>query len=254
MIKDDKEIYYFASDFHLGLEKGNEALQRERIVVDWLNTLDRTNGALYLVGDLFDFWHEYKTVIPKGTTRFLGKLAELRDAGMPIEAFTGNHDMWMYGYFEEELGIPVHREPVRRTLQGKKLEIGHGDGLGPGDKTYKILKRIFDSPVAQFMFRWMHPDIGMRIARAWSRSSRNSHQESAEFHKEKEFLVQYCETVLESGKNTDYFVFGHRHLPLDLVLSNEKSRYVNLGDWIEHFTYATLENGEMKLRKWDRDR
>lgn len=249
MIKDGKDIYYFASDFHLGLEKDEKSLERERIIVEWLDSLDRENGALFLVGDLFDFWHEYKTVVPKGTVRFLGKLAELRDAGMPIEAFTGNHDMWMYGYFEQELNIPVHKELIRRKFQGKKLEIGHGDGLGPGDKTYKILKRIFASSVAQFLFRWIHPDIGMRIARAWSRSSRNSHQETAEFLKEKEFLLRYCESAIQSGEDIDYFVFGHRHLPLDLTLSNGKSHYINLGDWIDHYTYATLEGGELKLRK-----
>ncbi len=249
----DRQIYYFASDFHLGIKEGAEAREREQLIIDWLDSLDKEKGGLFLLGDIFDFWHEYKTVIPKGFTRFLGKIAELRDAGMPIEVFTGNHDMWMFGYFEQEFDIPVHKDRIRRTIQAKHIEMGHGDGLGPGDVGYKRIKKVFSSPLAQMLFRWIHPDIGVKIARAWSRKSREGHKNPEKFYHEDEFILQHCEEVIAAGNAIDYFIFGHRHLPIDVVLSNGKSRYVNLGEWMHHCTYATLEDGELKVQAFKKE-
>lgn len=248
----EKEIYYFASDFHLGISTDSDNREREEHIIEWLDSLNKESGALFLLGDIFDFWYEYKTVIPKGYARFLGKLAQLRDVGMPIEVFTGNHDMWMFGYFEKELDIPVHKSRIHRTLHGKSLEIGHGDGLGPGDKTYKFIKSVFASPIAQALFGWIHPDIGIKIARTWSHSSRNGHDDEG-FNAETEFILQHCEKELSEGADIDYFIFGHRHLPIDYILSNGSSRYINLGEWMNHHTYAVLENGELTLKTFQGD-
>lgn len=239
-------MIYFASDFHLGAPNHVTSREREDRIIRWLDHIKADAEAIYLLGDLFDFWHEYKTVVPKGSIRFLGKLAELADAGIDIQVFVGNHDLWMSGYFEEELNIPVHHNPQERIFYGKKFLIGHGDGLGPGDNTYKKLKKIFRHPIARSAFRWIHPDIGMQLAFAWSNKSRASHQNIEVFHgEEKEYLLQYCKEVLTTTFY-DYFVFGHRHLPIDFNLS-EQSRYINLGEWISQNTYATFDGQDLKL-------
>jgi len=151
---------YFASDFHLGIDARLSSREREKQLVRWLEQIRKDAYSIYLVGDVFDFWFEYKTVVPKGYVRLLGKLAELRDEGIPIYFFTGNHDMWMFSYFEEELGIPIYREPIVREIMGKTFFIGHGDGLGPGDHGYKFIKRVFANPVCQWLFERLHPKIG----------------------------------------------------------------------------------------------
>jgi UDP-2,3-diacylglucosamine hydrolase len=203
------------------------------------------------MGDLFDVWIEYRRVVPKGFVRVLGKLAELTDSGIPIYFFVGNHDMWMKGYFEEELGIPVYYAPLEITLNNKKLLIGHGDGLGPGDKGYKRMKKVFSNKLMQFLFRWIHPDLGLRLAQYLSLKNRLiSGDEDKKYEgPDSEWLVHYCRKKLETT-DLDYFVFGHRHLPLDIELA-KNARYINLGDWIEYNTYAIFDGDKLTLTTWD---
>ena len=233
----NKKIY-FASDQHLGAPTAEASLPRERKFVAWLDTIKEDAGAVFLLGDLFDFWFEYKTVVPKGFVRVLGKLAELRDAGIAIYFFVGNHDLWMRDYFQKELSIPVFHEPQEFNINGKLFLIGHGDGLGPNDHGYKRMKKVFTFPFFKWLFRWLHPDIGVRLGHYFSvKNKLISGDEDARFlGEENEWLAQYCRRKL-TEKHYDFFVFGHRHLPLEIELNNN-STYINLGDWIQHFTYG----------------
>lgn len=240
-------MIYFASDFHLGVDARLSSDEREKLIVEWLESIRHDASEIYLVGDLFDFWFEYRTVIPKGYVRLIGKLAELRDAGIPIFFFTGNHDMWMFRYFEEELDIPIFRQPIEREIDGKKFLIGHGDGLGPGDHGYKFIKKVFANKLCQRAFSLLHPSLGIGLANYWSGKSRDSNRESSEFlGPEKEWLVQYCERKIESTPY-DYFIFGHRHLPIDYTLSNGQSRYINLGEWLVNQSYARFDGKTLEL-------
>ncbi|WP_299115774.1 UDP-2,3-diacylglucosamine diphosphatase [uncultured Winogradskyella sp.] len=241
---------YFASDNHLGAPTMEASRPREQKFVAWLDEVKGDAAAIFLLGDLFDFWFEYKTVVPKGFTRTLGKLAEISDSGIPIHYFVGNHDLWMNGYFEEELGIPVYHKPQEFKLGNKDFFIGHGDGLGPGDKGYKRMKKIFLSPFFKWLFRWGHPDIGMRIAQYFSvKNKLISGDDDAKFlGEDNEWLAVYSRKKLEE-KHRDYFVFGHRHLPLEIPL-NEKSKYINLGDWIQYFTYGEFDGESFELKKY----
>ncbi|HTJ50972.1 MAG TPA: UDP-2,3-diacylglucosamine diphosphatase [Cyclobacteriaceae bacterium] len=239
---------FFASDFHLGVPNHAESVAREKRIMAWLDSVKDEAHSIYLLGDIFDFWFEYKHAIPKGYTRFLGKLGELRDAGIPIFFFTGNHDMWMFDYFPAELGIPIYREPQELEIGNQKLLIGHGDGLGPGDGTYKILKRIFNSSICQWLFARIHPNLGIGIANMWSRQSRISNMKREEkFNgEENEFLWVYCKE-LEQKHHHDYYIFGHRHLPLDLKV-NDQSRYINIGEWVHFNTYAVYDGKTAELK------
>jgi UDP-2,3-diacylglucosamine hydrolase len=239
---------YFASDFHLGVPDAQSSLAREKRIVAWLDTVKQDAHSIYLMGDIFDFWFEYKHAIPKGFIRLQGKLAELRDAGLPIYFFTGNHDMWLFDYFEKEMGIVIYRQPVLLEVNKKKLLIGHGDGLGPGDHVYKILKKFFNSRVCQWLFARIHPNLGIAIAQYWSRQSRISNTKNEEkFNgEEKEFLFSYCKE-LEQQQHHDFYIFGHRHLPLDLKI-NDQSRYINLGEWVHFDTYAVFDGNDMELK------
>lgn len=241
-----KQIY-FASDFHLGIPDRDSSRARERRIVRWLEGIQDTAAHLFLVGDLFDVWFEYKQVVPKGYTRFLGKLAELSDGGLKIEAFTGNHDLWMRGYFEDELAIPVHHHPVERILGGKKFFIAHGDGLGPGDRGYKFIKKVFRSPFSQWLYRRLHPDTGVGMAGYFSRlGPKHEGEEEPRFlGPEREWLVQFCLDTLRR-EHFDYFVFGHRHLALEYDLPGG-ARYVNLGDWLRYDSYAAFDGTDLKL-------
>lgn len=244
-----KNKIYFASDFHLGAPTEESSLKREKLIVKWLEEIRSDAAEIYLVGDLFDFWFEYNTTVPRGFTRFLGKLAELSDSGIPIHIFTGNHDMWMFGYLEKELNITLHREPIVRVYSAKKFFIGHGDGLGPGDNGYKFIKKIFANKLCQWLFAKLHPDWGIKLAIYWSGTSRASNNDDVFLGKEKEWLFQFAQEKLKT-ESIDYFIFGHRHLPLDLELGNN-SRYTNLGDWISHHTYAVFDGEKLELKKYD---
>jgi UDP-2,3-diacylglucosamine hydrolase len=234
---ENKKIY-FASDQHLGAPTPKASLPREKKFVAWLDTIKEDAGTIFLLGDLFDFWFEYKTVVPKGFVRVLGKLAELKDAGIDIYFFVGNHDLWMRDYFQKELNIPVFHKPQEFDINGKIFLIGHGDGLGPNDHGYKRMKKVFTFPFFKWLFRWLHPDIGVRLGHYFSvKNKLISGDVDARFlGEENEWLAQYCRRKL-TEKHYDFFVFGHRHLPLEIELNNN-STYINLGDWIQYFTYG----------------
>lgn len=244
---------YFASDFHLGVPDHASSLAREKKICAWLDDIRDEAAAIYLVGDLFDFWYEYRYTIPKGGVRLQGKIAELTDAGIPVHFFTGNHDLWMRDYFTRELGVRVHHKPVSLAINGRMFYIGHGDGLGPGDRWYKVLRRIFKSKTCQWLFSRLHPNLAFALARRSSRRSRiiTGEQDREFLGPEKEWLYQYALGILKT-RHIDYFVFGHRHLPLDLDLPGG-SRYVNLGDWIRYDTYAEFDGNELFLKTYGRD-
>ena len=238
---------YFLSDFHLGAPNAAASIIREKKIVAFLDEIKNDAAQIFIVGDLFDFWYEYKKVVPKGYVRILGKLAELTDAGIAIHFFVGNHDMWMRDYFQKELNIPVYFEPKPFTINNKKFLIGHGDGLGPDDKGYKFIKKVFRNKICQWLFGILPPRVGIGIADFFSRKSRAKTGSSNEIFlgEEKEWLVIYCKEILQK-ETYDYFIFGHRHLPIDIQL-NENSKYINLGDWIKYFTYAVFDGENTTL-------
>ena len=238
---------YFLSDFHLGAPDYASSLQREKIIVEFLDKIKEDASEIFLVGDMFDFWYEYRKVVPKGFVRLLGKLAELSDAGIPMHFFVGNHDMWMKDYFQKELNIPVYFHPKEFERGGKKFLVGHGDGLGPGDHGYKRIKKIFRNPACQWLFGILPPMVGMGLANFLSRRSRVKTGSSEEIFlgEDKEWLIIYCKEMLTKEK-FDFFVFGHRHLAIDFRL-NDSSRYINLGDWIRYYTYAVFDGVNMNL-------
>ncbi len=242
---------YFLSDFHLGVPDHATSLVREKAVIRFLDIAKQDAAEIFIVGDLFDFWFEYKKVIPKGFVRILGKLAEITDSGIPIYFFVGNHDMWMDGYFEQELNIPVYHSPQVFEYNDKKFLVGHGDGLGPGDHGYKMLKKLFRNPVAKFLFGIIPPFIGMGMAHYSSRGSRSITGGSDEkfLGEDKEWLIVYCREQLKTSY-FDYFIFGHRHLPIDFML-NDKSRYINLGDWIRYNSYAVFDGKQLELKYFE---
>lgn len=243
---------FFASDFHLGAPNKLESKKREEKIIRWLEEIRNEASAIFLVGDIFDFWFEYQEVIPKGFVRFISKISELRDQGIPIFFFTGNHDLWMKNYFTEELDIPVFHQPVTLNIEGKKILIGHGDGLGPGDHFYKFLKKIFTYSFFNWLFRWLHPDLGIKIAKAWSGKSRISNIEKDEgsFLGEDEWLWQYCKEI-EAKTHHDYYIFGHRHLPLTLAVGDH-STYFNLGEWVSQYTYLEISSTLCELKTFEK--
>ncbi|WP_228384193.1 UDP-2,3-diacylglucosamine diphosphatase [Sphingobacteruim zhuxiongii] len=245
-----RDKIYFASDFHLGSYPKEASVLREQKIISWLDAIKVDAKELYLVGDVFDFWFEYKTVVPRGYIRFLGKLAELADLGVKIKLFKGNHDMWMFGYFKDELGAEIISNELEVTYNNKKFYIHHGDGLGPGDRKYKFLKKIFRSSFCQWLFARLHPNLGIGIAQQWSKHSRISNNEDEHFlGEENEWLIVYAKELL-AKEHFDYMIFGHRHLPYDVNLSNN-SRIVNLGEWINFHTYAVWDGNELELKKWE---
>jgi UDP-2,3-diacylglucosamine hydrolase len=246
----NKKIY-FVSDCHLGIPDLIKSLEREKKLVRWLDMISADASELYILGDLFDFWFEYKTVVPRGYVRLLGKLAELSDSGIKIHMFTGNHDMWMFDYFPKELGIAIIRKPIETEINGLKLMIGHGDGLGPGDYGYKFIKKVFANKFCQWLFARLHPNFAIGLGLFFSRRSRlaRGDDDSIYLGEDKERLFVYTKQILEQ-KHFDLFIFGHRHYPLDVKIG-ENSRYINLGDWIYNFTYAVLDGQHFELKKFE---
>ena len=239
---------YFLSDFHLGAPDHASSLEREKIIVRFLDEIKNDASEIFLVGDMFDFWHEYRKVVPKGYVRLLGKLAELSDKGIPLHFFVGNHDMWIKNYFQNELNMQVYFEPKEFERNGKKFLIGHGDGLGPGDHGYKRLKKVFRNPVCQWLFGILPPAWGVGIANYMSRRSRMQTTEEKFLGEEKEWLLIYSKETLQKTFY-NYFVFGHRHLAIDYRLSND-ARYINLGDWIRYYTYAVFDGEKLDLKSY----
>ena len=246
----DQKKVYFASDFHLGTPTAVSSIAREKKIVAWLEMVRTDADAIYLLGDIFDFWFEYRTAVPKGFVRFQGKLAELADQGIEISIFTGNHDMWMFDYFPEEFNIPVYKHPINLEINGLSLMVGHGDGLGPGDKNYKRLKKIFSNRFCQWAFSWIHPDLGINVANKWSRKSRITSSKGDEKHYgDDEYLFIYCKEQ-ELLKHHDYYIFGHRHLKMDVEVG-PSSRYINLGEWVNDSSYAVLEGNKVTLQNFE---
>ena len=241
-----KEKIYFASDFHLGSPNYEESLKREKKIISWLNEIEKDAKKIYLLGDIFDFWFEYEKVVPKGFVRLLAKLADLVDKGIQIHFLVGNHDMWMRDYLEKEIGLKVHFKEFIIEEDNQLIFIGHGDGLGKGDYKYKILKSLFTSNLCKWLFSRLHPNFGIGLGQAWSNKSRKE-QENIK-NEEKEILVEYCK---EQQKNNpvDYYIFGHRHIPMEVKI-DERANYINLGDWIHHYSYAVLSDQKLELRKF----
>jgi UDP-2,3-diacylglucosamine hydrolase len=247
-----RDKLYFASDFHLGAGGYAASRKREDRLVRWLDSIKHDAAEVFLMGDVFDFWFEYKTVVPKGYIRFLGKLAELADAGVKIYLFKGNHDMWMFDYFERELGAVIITNELEIERNGKKFYLHHGDGLGPGDRKYKILKKFFRSNLCQWLFARLHPNFGVGIANYWSQHSRIAGTKDVERQTtQHEWLVIYSEELLKTHFY-DYLIFGHRHFILDIQI-NEHSRYINLGEWVYHNTYAVFDGKELTLHNFEKD-
>jgi len=239
---------YFLSDFHLGAPNHAVSLERERRIVAFLERIRQDAAMIFIVGDLFDFWYEYRTVVPKGFVRILGKMAEITDSGVPMHFFTGNHDMWMSGYFEQELNIPVYHEPKEFDFNGKQFLVGHGDGLGPGDHGYKFMKKIFRNRACQWLFGILPPAVGVGVAGWLSRRSRavTGTLDARFLGPDKEWLIIYSREALLT-RHYDYLIFGHRHLPIDFTLNESGSRYINLGDWIRYNTYAVFDGERFSL-------
>ena len=248
---------HLASDLHLGAETTMSSADRERAFVSWMRNAARGEGfakgrkatELHLVGDLFDFWFEYARAVPKGGVRLMGAIAELTDNGLPIHFHVGNHDMWTFGYLEEELGVQVHRTPLIQTWDGLTCMVGHGDGLGPGDLGYTRLKRIFTSRACQAAFRLLHPDRGIALAEAWSRRSRQKGDLPLSSDLDQEHLYAFAQSHLNDAGNApvDAFIFGHRHLPLDVPIEGHHARYLNTGDWLTHFSSVVIQDGHAEL-------
>jgi UDP-2,3-diacylglucosamine hydrolase len=290
-LQKDKKIY-FASDFHLGYPDHQTSLARERKVVAWLDSIKSDAQVVFLVGDIFDFWFEYKNVVPKGFVRLLGKLAELSDSGIEIIVFAGNHDIWMFDYFTKELGIKVYRDFQEYEVRVQSLEfrvqsldpmkemsdtdnqeviqknaklstlnsklytfyVVHGDGLGPGDFGYKYLKKVFESKLSQWAFGWIHPHAGMTLATWWSGSRKDEERikQELQFRGNNEWLWSFAKEQ-EALKHHDFYIFGHRHLLLDLPV-NDNSRYINLGQWAyddeNSYHFAVFDGVELVVKKY----
>ncbi len=243
------EKIYFASDVHLGHPPREKAKERERLFVQWLDTIAHDAEAIYLVGDIFDFWYEYKRVVPRGFTRTLGKLAELADRGIAIHFFTGNHDLWVFDYLPEEIGLTVHRKPFETKLLGSDFYIAHGDGLGPGDRAYKAMKWVFTNRFIQWCFSRLHPNFALWLAHTWSKSSREAKGIVAEEFNQNgnEFTHLHAEAV-EAKKHHDYYVFGHRHVMINKPLT-ANSTFCILGDWLYNFSYGVFDGSKMEIKK-----
>jgi UDP-2,3-diacylglucosamine hydrolase len=243
----NRDKIYFASDFHLGLDHIFPSKEREIKIVQWLDTIKSDCAELYLVGDVFDYWFEYKTVVPKGCMRLLGKLCEMSDQGIKIHLFTGNHDMWIFDYFTKEIGLEMHYQPINVSYHGKAFHIAHGDGLGPADYGYKFIKKIFTNPICQWLFHRLHPNFGLWLMKKTSHTSRMTDDEDVKItDPEKEWLVQYSNDYVK-GHAVDYFVYGHRHHPMTYQLKNSEAKVIYLGDWLTHFTYLRVSEGGVEL-------
>ena len=245
-LKNGKKLY-FISDLHLGAPNWKESLDREKRVLDWLDEIQKSAHSIFFLGDVFDFWVEYRKVIPKGFVRFLGRLATLADRGIHLHFFHGNHDMWMNGYLEKELNAQVYPNLLKIQFGDLKILTGHGDGFGPGDPKYKFLKKVFRNRYCQALFKTIHPDIGIWIAQTWSGNSRSHNIKNGGevFYGEGEMLWQFCKDVEESTHH-DYYLFGHRHLRLELEVGTE-AQYFNLGEWINGSAYACFDGEKIKL-------
>lgn len=247
-MENTKKIY-FASDAHLGFPSYEKSLVREKKFVLWLDEIKNDASEIFLLGDIFDFWYEYKRVVPRGYTRLLGKISEITDSGIPVHFFTGNHDIWVFDYLPTETGVIIHREKFIIERNGKTFLLAHGDGLGPGDKSFKLMKKFFTSPIAQKCFSLIHPNLALKFGLSWSHRRRHFHQYEDFLGQDKEWLVIYSKEKLKT-RHYDYFIYGHRHIPMVFDIT-ENSKYINLGDWIGNFTYGVFDGKDFELKKFD---
>ncbi len=242
-------MYYFASDMHLKFDGYSTSRATELKAIKWLDMVAEDAIAIYLLGDIFDFWFEYKRVAPKGFVRILGKIAELTDRGIEIHILAGNHDMWMLDYFEKECGMMIHRDEQRITLLGKTLLLRHGDAVGITSIPVRLMNSIFRSKLLHRYFSALvHPNLALKFGCWWSGHSRKSKSISHCFRGEDEYLVQYSRRVLEQDK-IDYFIYGHIHCA-EIFKLNELSKAIFLGEWIESPTYARMDSNGIKLFKF----
>lgn len=240
-----KKNIYFISDIHLGLPNHEKSLKREKLLVNLLDEIKSQTSIIYFVGDIFDFWWEYKYVAPRAYIRFLGKIAELTDSGIEIHFFTGNHDVWMKSYLQTEVGVKIHTKELITEIYGKKFFIAHGDGLGRGDRAYKFLKKIFQNKFLQWCWSRLHPDFAFSIAKIWSHSRRKKEKVYKFRGIDKEIMIQFSKEMIKT-KHFDYFIFGHRHFPL-MIKIGENSKHINIGDWLVNFTFVIFNSEGLKL-------
>lgn len=243
---------YFLSDAHLGSRAIEHSRTQERRLVNFLDSIKHNASAVYLLGDMFDFWYEFKTVVPKGFTRFLGKLSELTDMGVEVHFFIGNHDIWCGDYLTKECGVTLHKKPLTVEIYGQLFYLAHGDGLGDPNKSFKFIRSMFHNPILQFLFSGIHPRWSMDIGLTWAKHSRMKRENGTEpdyLGEDKEYLVTYTKEYLKTHPNINYFIYGHRHIMLDLMLSRS-SRIVVLGDWINYFSYAVYDGEHIFLEEF----
>ncbi len=244
-------MIFFAADVHLGLAAGDPA-EREARFVAWLRSLLHRPGTegLYLLGDIWDFWYEYRDVIPREGVRVIAAITDLLDAGIPVYYIPGNHDVWLYSFWQN-LGVKVIQQPYRVELQGKSLLLGHGDGLAPSSKSYDFMLKVFHNRLCQKLFSTLHPWIAFGLAKKWSNSSRESHSHY-QFNGVDEPLYRYCLKAC-AERHTDYCIFGHFHNAVDMPVRTGEiwpgaSRLVILKDWITGGEpHAELEGGELSV-------
>lgn len=243
---------YFLSDAHLGSLAIDHSRMHERRLVRFLDSIKHKAAAIYLLGDMFDFWYEYKYVVPRGYTRFLGKLSELTDLGVEIHYFTGNHDIWAYNYLEQECGVILHKKPLTTEIYGKVFFLAHGDGLGDPDKKFKLLRALFHNRFCQIMFSAIHPRWSQWLGMTWakhSRLKRKNNEEPAYMGESREHLVLFTKKYIQYHSNVDYFIYGHRHIEVDLQLT-KKARLMILGDWITQFSYVVFDGNHIFMSEY----
>jgi UDP-2,3-diacylglucosamine hydrolase len=244
---------YFASDAHLGMHPSEKSIEREKTLVRWLDVIRKDAAEIYLLGDMLDYWFEYRKVVPRGFIRFLGKIAEITDSGIPVHYFTGNHDVWIFDYLPKETGIQVHHKPLIKEINGKKFYIAHGDGLDPADKGYNLLKKIFTSKFLQWAYARLHPNCATAFAHYWSKKSRFAKGISSEFKGEdKEELLIFSRNLLQK-EHFDFLIFGHRHIPLEYSIPGSQSKVFLLGDWILNNSYAVFDGEHLQLMRYQEE-
>ena len=243
---------YFISDAHLGSWAIEHGRMQERRLVRFLDSIKEKAAAVYLLGDMFDFWFEYRYAVPKGYTRFLGKLSELTDMGVEVHYFIGNHDIWTFGYLEKECGVILHKKPITTEIYGKIFFLAHGDGLGDPNPKFRFIKSVFHSPLCQRAFASLHPRWGIWFGQTWAKHSRLKRQGGEEppyMGDDKEYLVLYTKRYIQYHSNVDYFIYGHRHIEVDLQLTR-KARLLVLGDWITQFSYVVFDGEHLFMSQY----
>lgn len=253
-IEEGKKVY-FASDAHFGLELFTTPIEAQKRFCAWMDNIKPDCGALFLVGDMFDYWFEYRTVVPKGFVRFMAKVAEFTDCGIPVYIFYGNHDMWMLDYLKDECGCTIVPDEWYGDILGKRFYIEHGDGCGDPSLSFFLMRKFFRSKVAQWFFRWIHPDLTMWFGYLWSNKNRKRKKDSKEkdfLGEDKEFQIQWAKKHFSVHPDVDYYVFGHRHIEKTLTLHGEnKDAYLAiLGEWVTKTTYGVYDGNEFKLLNW----